>query len=547
MLGQFLSYWGVDAAQYQYLLQAALKMDFRSQTAMTGAAELNGTKSALRWTVLLNLLFSLFMSIGCLFGEPQTFFFSVLLLGYAMVMVAMSILIEFGLVVISPDDFLILAHRPVSSRTFFAVKFSNLAFYILIVCLSLSLIPALVGLACPDSHWYFPFAYLLVSVLASLFVAAAVVAFYGLLLRRVNYEKFKDLLVYFQVAFSFIFFFGYQVVPRFAPIIKGASIANLAHGWAAAFPSLWFASLVELALGHVTWEAVGLGTLAVVSLGIILPFLFRSISLDYSDQISRMISAGSKAVDVRPAKRWARVTRWLDRCWLSDLEERAFFHFLLTMLRRNRQLKLQLYPNFGIVVAMLAMAFLQKDQLVDPFVQPNAGLGSLIPAMSFVFGTVGICAQLPFSDEYQGSWIFQVAPLARHENILKAFKKAIVLVLFMPLFLLTAILFSFFWPITHALAQSLYGFSVGLLSLQVCLFTLRHLPFSKKVAKGTQTARLMTFFVIVPLFGLMFALPTLFAAGQGWFLLIVGILLSVSLVLGRLNNHLYGRRSFSEL
>src|SRR5262249_605582 len=137
MLGRWLSHWGVDAAQYHWLLQAALKMDFRSKNSVTGAAQTNATKSALIITVLVNLLFTLIISGSLLIGEPHTYFFTIILLGYAMVMIAMSILMEFGLVVISPEDFLILAPRPLSSRTFFAVKCSNLAFYVLVFCLSL--------------------------------------------------------------------------------------------------------------------------------------------------------------------------------------------------------------------------------------------------------------------------------------------------------------------------------------------------------------------------------------------------------------------------
>ena|SRR5580765_2052649 len=138
-------------------------------------------------------------------------------------------LIEFGLVVISPDDFLILAHRPVSSSTFFAVKFSNLCFYILLLGTSLNVIPALVGLGSHGSRWYFPLVYLAVSTVASLFVAGFIVVLYGLVLRRVNYEKFKDLLVYVQIGFSFLFFFGYQIVPGVADSVGRMDITVLAH------------------------------------------------------------------------------------------------------------------------------------------------------------------------------------------------------------------------------------------------------------------------------------------------------------------------------
>ena len=47
------------------------------------------------------------------------------------------------------------------------------------------------------------------------------------------------------------------------------------------------------------------------------------------------------------------------------------------MLRRNRQLKLQVYPNFGIVIAMVAVAFLEKGKIagVEESPEPRCGIG----------------------------------------------------------------------------------------------------------------------------------------------------------------------------
>ena len=546
-IGKMLGHWGVDADQYHWLLQASFKMDFRSQGAWVGASEASATTSALRWTVILNLLFSAIISLVFVVSKGGTLIFSVILLGYAMVMVGMSIVTEFGLVVISPDDFVMLAHRPISSRTFFAVKFSNLTFYILIVCLSLGVVPALAGLACAGSRWYFPLVYLAATVLSAFFVAGAVVALYGLLLRRVNYEKFKDLLVYCQVAFSFLFFFGYQVVPRFAGRIEAADIVSLAHSWAVVFPSVWFGSLVELALGHTSWEAAVLGLLAVLVLAVILPFLIKSVSLDYSQQISRMISSSSQETGTASAGPRSRfLIRWLNRFFLANVEERAFFHFIVAMLRRNRRLKLQLYANFGVVAAMLGVALLQKDMLIDPFTQPTSGFATFIPVMTFLFAATGLATQLPYSDECAGSWIFQVAPIAERARILKAIKKAAILALFLPLFVLTSLLFSFVWPVTHALEQGLYGLAVGLLCFQIMLFMFRDFPFSRMAEKGFQNMRLMMLFVMMPIYGVAVGLPYLFASGQRWFLLALGLVLSVALLLGRLNNRCYARQKIRE-
>src|SRR5205823_5002341 len=97
--------------------------------------------------------------------------------------------------------------------------------------------------------------------------------------------------------------------------------------------------------------ALGLTLFALLMMAVVLPVLVRSVSLDYSEQISRIMVANTS----RAQTSWIRgvaefLTSWANRLFLAHAEERAFFYFLLTMLRRNRKLKLQVYPNFGVAV-----------------------------------------------------------------------------------------------------------------------------------------------------------------------------------------------------
>jgi len=125
-------------------------------------------------------------------------------------------------------------------------------------------------------------------------VAGAVVALYGLLLRRVNYEKFKDLLVYCQVAFLSFF----SSVTRSSRGLRAASKppthqpGRIAGRWSS-FGMVWQLGGSWL-LGHTSWEAAVLGLLAVLVLAVILPLLIRVFRLTNSQQISRMISSSSQ-------------------------------------------------------------------------------------------------------------------------------------------------------------------------------------------------------------------------------------------------------------
>ncbi len=539
-LGRFLSRWGVDPDQYHWLLQASLTMDFRSKSVLRGHQESSTTKSSLIMTGVMYGLFSVILAVSLRAANVGTFFFAIVMFGYAMAMMALSILIEFGMVVISPDDFLILAHRPISSRTFFAVKCSNLLFYTLILDLSLNLAPALVGWTLRDAPWQFPLVYLSIATLLGVFVAGVVTASYGLLLQRINYERFKDLLAWCQLILSFLFFFGYQLIPRLVNRVHGVHIENI-PATIAVLPPVWFASLNELGLGHFSWLAITLSLVALLTMGLLLPGLLRSVSLDYADRIGGMVSIAVKR-GARARKRSRdSLFRRLERLCTFNQEERALFSFLLKMFRRNRLLKLQLYPNFGIVIALFALAWLEHENLHDPFSSTQMGFAAIFPLMAFLFGSMGFAASLPYSDEYEGGWIFFTAPIARPERFLKAIKKAVFLVLFLPLFLLNFGFLCLFWPVTHALAMSLYGLAIGLATFQGMLFWFKGFPFSRKPEKGTQSKRMAMVFVMMIAYMVFLMLPGLFSSYPRLLPVILAVLLATALILGRLTNAAYAR------
>ena len=534
---------GVDAQQYHFLLQASLKLDFRSAGSVLKPEQQSQTASALKLTLLLNLIFSVILSLVMLAASKSTFVFSTMLLGYSMVMVAMSVLIEFGLAVISPDDFQVLAHRPISSRTFFAVKSSNLLFYVLLLGTSLNLVPALVGVAVRESQWHFPLAYFLVASVASVFVAGTMVALYGLLLRTLRYERLKDLLVYAQIAFSFVFFLGFQVFPRLLGDVKAFTTQDVLHSWALAFPSVWFAGVGEVMLGNINGQTLTLGALAVIVCVVILPLALKNVSLDYSEQLARIAASSSKAKNVAAVTRRGGASAWFNRLLLRDSEERAFFYFFLRMFRRNRLLKLQILPNFGVAIAMMAVALLQGDKLQNPFETAAFSMAAMFPVIAFVFASMGVTTALPYSDEYQGGWIFPLAPIGNRAKILTALKKVVVLLLFVPLFVINWILFAYFWPWRDALSQSVYALVIGLFAFQLLLFMVGDFPFSRKLEKGAASKRFMFVFVIYGIVGVAVALPYLVASRPIWFFALVAALLGIAWLLGHFNNRRYVRKT----
>jgi hypothetical protein len=547
-LGLFLSRWGVDAVQYHWLLQASLKMDFRSSGGPWSKPG-GETKSALRMTALFNLAISAFMSLF-LSHALSAFFFSAIMIGYAMALLAMMILIEFGLAVVSPDDHLILAYRPITSRTFLAVRFSNMAFYVLVLGLSLLLAPAFAGCFCKDAPWFFPAVFLPVSMAACLFVAGLVVALYGFLMRWFNYEKFKDVLLYCQMALSFVFFFGYQILPRMAANLRNVDISRLTHHWGLAFPCIWFAGLIELGLGHWSRAALLNGGIATLATCLLIPGMLRAISLDYSEHIGRMTTASKKSAAAQPSARSKiKLSAWLARRFIGDIEERAFFCFITAMLARNRQLKLQLTPMFGYMVAMFALPLMDSHLNSDPLTRHGDPMAGYFAGLGFVMLGSSLIRLLPYSDEYAGAWVFQMAPVSNPAAILKAIKKAALLYLYLPMFVFAVILFSFLWPIVHAFEFGIYGLLSGLVAFQILLFYFDGFPFSRKPEKGTQSSQFAGMMLMLGLIGVMIVLPLLLSwsqfAAQAALWVICAAMAVGSVILSGRNNRRFAARGLA--
>jgi len=479
-------------------------------------------------------IWSLMLAIFA-FRTLHIFYYSVLFLVYSMLMMMIIVLSEFGATIISPDDYEILGHRPIDSRTYFAVKLSNLFFYILLLGSALNIFPAILGAFADNSRGYFPLVYFLVSILANLFSAGLVILFYGAILKVVNYEKFKDVLVYFQVFLSFLVFFGFQVVIRSMNFIEKNQTPELSR-WLLLAPPAWFASIVQVALGHfqsdfLLWAGWGLiATVVIMGAGL------RSFSMDYSAHLARLRATTAKSSG--KGRNWlGRVFKPVEKFLLRCPEDRAAFYFVRQMLKRNRTLKLRLYPAFGFPLAFMALGFINKT-LGDPLLPGKKfQVASFLTTMAGPLAVQNFFSLLPYSEEHAASWIFRVTPIVALERFFGSVKKAFVVSLLLPLFLFLALIFSFLWTTAHALLHATMGFAVSYLYLMfVFLFYKGGFPFSREPIKAVQTEQMTLTFILLPVFAGLLGLQYLIYQFSGILWLgVVGIFI-LGVVLDKASN-----------
>ncbi len=519
---------GIDPHQYWHLLRISLLLDFRRQSALSSG---QSTPSALLTTCLVYGLFSLLFALFT-FRVLDSFHYSLIFLSYSMLMIAFIVLSEFGATIVSPDDYEILGHRPLASRTYFAVKLSNLLFYILLIGSALNVFPALFGAFSESAERLFPLIYFPVALLACLFSAMLVVLLYGALLRVINYEKFKDALVYVQIIFSFILFFGYQVL--LGTISYWERAAEIGSRRALLIvPPGWFAGLVQVGLGRwerdfVLWAGWGmLMTGFLVSAGL------RSFSLDYSLHLARLRAATAERRRAQPLFR-RRIAHALEWLLARSPEERTAFYFVGRMLRRDRMLKLRLYPALGFPLAFIVLGIMEKS-LTDPFLP-----GKKFPSAAFLTVLVGpllvmnFQALLPYSPEHAAAWLFRVTPVRDLVRFFAGVRKAFLVTLLLPLFLLIGMALSWFWTPWHAFLHAALGFALSYIFLGIAfLFYRGGFPFSQEPVKMTQTRQVTLAFLSLPLFGTFFFLLYVLYKHPRWPFVALGLFLLFGWIVNR--------------
>lgn len=136
---------GIDAAQWRTLVAAYLRMDMRTGGGAIGrriGVHRSGRHPMTGPAVFMGLGGAVFAAIAIGLHDPLVA--ATLLTSYGAINTAMLLLVEFNSVVLSPDDYGVLGHRPVDSRTYFAARLSAVLAYTSLLGAALALLPALV-------------------------------------------------------------------------------------------------------------------------------------------------------------------------------------------------------------------------------------------------------------------------------------------------------------------------------------------------------------------------------------------------------------------
>ncbi|HET9532163.1 MAG TPA: hypothetical protein VFQ92_17520 [Blastocatellia bacterium] len=493
-LARSLARYDIDLRQTRTLLGAYIKQDLRSNKSTFNTSRGDSLASNRALIFILFMYMALGLSVGLLaFSGMDLFSFSIIALSFTLFIVALALVAESGNVFFNETDVEVLGHLPISSRTHFVAKVLNLLVFTSALAASANVASTITGVWARGSSIGFIVGHILSTALVSIFALSLIVICYGLLIRLVSKERFDNFVAYSQAGLAVFFVLAYQLMPRLVDLEEGGlQIAAEIRWYHFLYPPAWFSGITMLAVGRIDPGTLALSAVGTISVAAFALISLRKMAMDYSSLASHLVSRQPKQVrerDSRPVTGRRGLLHAIKSRLVRDPVERAVFDLISIYLKRNREVKVRVYPSLASFL-FIPVAGLLSTGLNDPFTDSGSPLFSFMSPQMICFGALTVIEAMVFSEHYSASYIFRIMPIGDVSRIYGGFRKAIALYVVAPGFVMLFILYSVLWqsPL-HALLLLAPWAALARVALVAPFIYREVLPLSRKYQKGQQSAR----------------------------------------------------------
>jgi len=474
----------VDYDQWKAISRTLLRADFRPPGPNAESYSLR----TLGGFLLMVLIYGLF-GVGAaviIVVNSDVLLTGIVTLTYLATLLITALLAQHSAAIVSTTDYAILAPLPVSSRTFLAVRLTNVLFHTTLLTTLMAYPPIAAftlahgvsirrGLSAAAAMYAFSFA-----------IAFALVALYGTMLRVFGAARLQKVLGYAQTAIGVFAYGGVVFVLQFAGRRALAAAAMPREPWLLLLPPAWFASYIEIASGIGDWNAWARAAISIAVLGGMAVLLRGPLGVEYAERLGQLASVAP--TESAPLQRRRALLFTRDEARAVALLVRAHFRHDL----RVRLGVLALAP-----MTLLYMFIGVRDGgSGDPFVSNASRAGDLIGVAVLFFPTI-VVQQFSACDAYRAAWIYFSTPADR-VSLIVSLRNVIVAFFLLPYVVFLAIVFTWrFEHIGHALVHAAFLGLVGHLALQVATLVEPRLPFSLPPKKAANSAAMIAWMLIV--------------------------------------------------
>jgi len=501
-LGWLLTRLGVDRQAFRAILEVKLLQDQRRTIA--GIQDQNAKKKPQRALMMSMIIYAF---VGTLIGLI-IFWIQSPLVGltfvnsFIMMMMGFLMVADFTTVLMDTTDNTVILPRPVSGRTLLAVRTAHIVIYLGLLALSLSAGTLVMGAFA--YHPLFPLVFVATLALSLLLVVFVVFVFYMLAMRIVDIERFRDIILYFQIFMSVCSFGIFQVVLRIIDLKEAKTLSIDDAWWIYLFPPAWMAGPVELLVGNRGLPQFILTGLACFVPVVCLLFVVRVLAPGFTRILGGMgSSAAAQEGRQSRGEKLGAIARLCATLFTRKGEERAAFQVVWATVARDRAFKLATYPSLAMVVLLTGLMVFGdlKDGTLSALGDSRVYLLNLYLVCAVAPAAFG---QMRFSEFHDAAWVFYALPVRRPGPILSGAFKVALARFALPLYLAFAIFVVAVWGPTALWDIALVGLILpGFLLLSA--YSLGHaFPFSK-ARTGQQSHR-----------GAFLLVLLILLAGVGW-------------------------------
>jgi ABC-2 type transport system permease protein len=502
----------IDKQQLKTLLRVGLRNDLRSMTTRFGGAR----RSPFRIPpVAVMLVFALVFSIflGAVVDKANDLFLGIFfMLGMQMMIIAITILLEFSNLILSPEDFPILAPHPVNSRTFFTAKVLHMVIYVTLLVVVLGLFPSVMAAIAYKNILLFPLTFAAVwgsGMASALFFAV----FYTLMLRVANRERMHRYLSYLQLVLLFVLYGGYQFLPTVGQQILDWTKSSVDRVYLYLTPPGWFASWPSFLAGNVSAAQVWAASAGFVCLVVLYFTAITKLSFGYAKTLNETVEQQQEKTEVRA--RPGILSRLMNL--VSSSEDRVVWQLMRKQFKYDNRYKLSLLMIFPLTLLYIYMGLKDGKVLIDPFavvVSLPRSDSSFIVYMALAFVPFMVVTNSSYSASWQAAWVYFASPADRTRLVIATNRFAIIFFCIPYLLFLGGLMAYFFGNILHAVLHCIVLFLLLLALVGMISLLTPRLPFSMQQKSGQRMGSMMLA-MFIPMMAVMAAMTVLSYTGYG--------------------------------
>ncbi|BEP27799.1 hypothetical protein [Helicovermis profundi] len=409
-----------------------------------------------------------------------TLFFAIIIF-----MIMSSLITDFTSIMLDTKDKLIILTKPVPKKTLTIARTIHILIYLLSLLLFLAT-PGIVGFSVRYGVFFgllLIISLVFISFLSILFTSLV----YYILLNLFDGEKLKDIINALQIFFVVVISVGYQLVIRLFDVV-GVNVVFNAKWWSVFIVPSWFAAPFEIIFTKNNgFIFILLSVIALVSSIFSLFIHIKIISPNFEKYLYKLENSGED--NKKEFKIKLKINEFICNLLTKDSLEKGFIKFVQVMLKKDRSLKMRLFPSlaFSVFLPLILIFFSSLRGAGFKNVLENMSLSQNIKVFYFgIFLMGSIMSTLSYSDSYKGAWIFKTLPIKGKDFAIKGMFKAVYISYFIPIFTLFFILFISIFKVS-SLDDLLFMFlALFTESLLLIRWNKKKYPFSEKHSKTSE-------------------------------------------------------------